>query len=101
MDRLKKLRVNSQQRRIERYKIIYTWKILQSLVPNCGIEIATEAEDRLGRRCKIPSFNIKTKPAIQRMRDASFQVTGPKLFNSLPKELRNSTNLNLIEFKEK
>jgi hypothetical protein len=51
--RLSKLRMDSQQRRIERYRIIYTWKILEGVVPNCGI---TEMEEnsRLGRMCRRP-----------------------------------------------
>ena len=36
--RLKKLKMNSEIRRLERYKIIYTWKILEKRVPNCGLE---------------------------------------------------------------
>jgi hypothetical protein len=37
-ERLKCLRLNSQQRRFERYRIIYTWKILEESAPNCGIK---------------------------------------------------------------
>ena len=33
-ERLKVLKMNSQQRRFERYRIIYTWKILEGLAPN-------------------------------------------------------------------
>ena len=47
-ERLKILKRNSEQRRLERYKIIHTWKILQGSVPNCGIT-ATSTEDRLGQ----------------------------------------------------
>ena len=36
-ERLKKLKMNSQQRRFERYRIIYIWKILEGLVPNPGV----------------------------------------------------------------
>ena len=39
--------------------------------------------------------------AVQSFRDTSFQVTGPKLFNSIPKWLRNQRRLNLEEFKDK
>ena len=37
-DRLKKLKMNSQQRRFERYRIIYIWKILEKQVPSPGLE---------------------------------------------------------------
>ena len=36
-ERISQLKMNSQQRRIERYRIKYTWKILKNKVPNCGI----------------------------------------------------------------
>ena len=50
--RLKIFRLNSQERRMKRYRIPYTWKIPEKLVPNCGVELAGEAEDMQGRRCK-------------------------------------------------
>ena len=99
-ERLKALRMNSEQRRLERYKIIYIWKIIHGLVPNCGIHLV-EAEDRLGRRCKIPALRKQANSSVQRLRDSSFQVSGPQLFNCLPKWLRIAKGLNLDEFKEK
>ena len=36
-ERLNKLKINSQQRRCERYRILYIWKVLEGLVPNPGI----------------------------------------------------------------
>ena len=36
--RLSHLQMLSQQRRMERYRIIYVWKVLEGLVPNCGLE---------------------------------------------------------------
>ena len=59
-ERLKALKMNSEQRRIERYKIIYTWKVLQGYVPNCGIE-ASSTEERLGRKCRVPILAKKSK----------------------------------------
>lgn len=49
----------------------------------------------------MPKLAKKAKKSIQDLREASFQVSGPRLFNSLPKWLRNSTKLCLEEFKEK
>ena len=37
-ERLRALKMNSQQRRLERYCIIYTWKVREDLVPNPGLE---------------------------------------------------------------
>ena len=47
--RLQSLKMNSQERRMERYRIIYIWKILESLVPNCGVYLTND--QRLERIC--------------------------------------------------
>ena len=100
-ERLEKLKLNSEERRMERYKIIYTWKILEGLVPNCGIQkIESEGQnEHHGRLCQIPKMKTKVQ-SIQTMREASFQVTGPKLFNKLPKSLRNLSKCGPDEFKK-
>ena len=51
-ERLRILRMNSEQRRIERYKILYTWKVLHGLVPDSGMEWLPTNENR-GRMCKV------------------------------------------------
>ena len=47
---------------------------------------------------KIPQIR-GTKGKIQTLREASFQVHGPRLFNSLPKSVRRITNVTVEEFK--
>ena len=42
--RLRKLKMNSLQRRFEGYKIIYIWKALEGLVPESDINLVTEDE---------------------------------------------------------
>ena len=98
-ERLRILKMNSQQRRFERYRIIYTWKILEGLVPNCGLIKTTS--DRTGRKCTIPPVKSKTRQSLKSLRYQSFQVHGPQLFNSLPKFVRNTTKCGVEEFKEK
>ena len=95
-DRLKYLKLLSQERRMERYRIIYVWKILEGLTPNCGIETTTS--ERRGREVKIPPVK-GIKGRIQTLREASFQIHGPRLFNSLPKSVRNLTRVSVEEFK--
>jgi hypothetical protein len=56
--RLKKLKMYSHERRTERYKIIYTWKVLEGMVPNCGINHTTR--ERRGRECTIPAPRGRT-----------------------------------------
>ena len=94
--RLNKLKMNSVQRRIERYKLIYVWKSLEGIVPECGVTLAPE-DDRKGRTCKLRPL----RPMERSKRDESFQISGPKLFNILPKFLRDITKCEIEEFKEK
>ena len=95
-ERLKHLKMNSEQRRIERYKIIYVWKVLERLVPDANLVLANTESDRVGRKCKIPPLKLKER----KKREESFQVAGPMLFNCLPKEIRNLKNVGVQEFKE-
>ena len=90
------MKLYSLQRRRERYQIIYVWKILEGLVPEAGVTLAPE-DERKGRLCQIPSL----KPKERKKREYSFQVTGPRLFNSLPKYLRGIKKCSVEEFKEK
>ena len=99
-EKLKSLKMISLQRRLERYRIIYTWKILEGIAPNCGIETMPEG-GRLGRKCKIPAINKQAKKSIQTLREQTFQVNGPQLFNSLPASVRNMTKCGIDEFKMK
>ena len=94
--RVKEMKMNSEQRRMERYKIIYTWKSLEGLVPDSGVTLAGE-DDRLGRRCEIRSL----KPKERMKRESSFQVSDPKLFNCLPQKLRDLKGCGVDIFKEK
>ena len=67
-DRLKTMKMYSQQRRLERYRIIYSWKILEVLVPNCGLE-ALQSERRWSE-IKIPP--LKGKSSVRTLREQSF-----------------------------
>ena len=96
-ERLRALRMYSQQRRLERYRILYAWKILNNLAPNCGLE--EMSSERRGRELRIP--NYKGRMGVKSLREQSFQVHAPKLFNSLPKQIRNAKYLSLDEFKQK
>ena len=51
--KLKILKMISLQRRQERYRIIYIWKILEGQAPNCGIESTGSDDKRQGRKCKV------------------------------------------------
>ena len=59
---LEKMKMLSLQRRQERYRVIYCWKILSGFAPNCGIEeLEWSAESILGRRLKVPVNKSNSK----------------------------------------
>ena len=41
-ERLKMFAITSLQRRFERYKILYVYKIQNNLVPNCGLKMSSD-----------------------------------------------------------
>ena len=44
--------------------------------------------------------SLHSKP-VQNLHDQNFQVTGPRLFNSLPRHIRDTSKATVEEFKEK
>jgi hypothetical protein len=97
-ERLCCLKMNSQQRRMERYKIIYCCKVMENIVPNCGLEITNKNKNRNGRKCLVRK--LRGPPKSRTLRDSSFQCVGPRLFNALPKEIQNLTSISIEEFKK-
>ena len=93
--RLKQLKMLSQERRMERYRALYVWKILEGLVPNCGLE--QTLSERRGREVLIPE--LKGSQRVKSLRENTLQVNGAKIFNSLPKSLRNLSRIPLEDFK--
>ena len=100
-DRLKALSLYSLQRRRERYAIIYVWKIIQGLAPNFereDLRIKTYGVgSRLGRRCMLPPLIRSGEGSL---RDRSFITVGPRLFNSMPYDIRQFEG-SLMTFKRK
>ena len=93
----------SVQRRFERYSIIYTYKILENLAPNFTVNrVESRFSERRGRQCVIPPISSHMCPSIVRnAREASFPIRGPRLFNSLPKHLRNISGVSVDSFKRR
>ena len=90
----------SLQRRQERYRIIYIWKILEDLAPNCGIESSQTGDQRQGRKCKVQNIKMGAKASAKALREQTFQVHGSQLFNSMPPYLRNMMKCSVEDFKE-
>jgi hypothetical protein len=91
-DRLKVLKLQSLQRRRERYVIIHVWKMLNNIAPN-DIKMEFHHHQRLGWTAKLPPHSKNATQAAKTLYDASFAVHGAKLWNILPKDVKEHTNL--------
>ena len=92
---LSHMKMPSVQRRLERYRIIYCWKILENLAPNCGItEIPNSEETRLGRRLEVSV--PKGTSLTNKLKNQTFQINGAKLYNSMPAKIRNLTTKSTV-----
>ena len=95
--KLKLLRVYSQERRRERYAVMFLWKLCQGLVT--GYDIAfTPPDSRTGRKA-VPADIPRTPASLKHAREGSLAVKGVALFNSLPISLRNSDHGDTAMFK--
>ena len=95
--RICRYNIRSQQRRSERFRILYSWKIMENMTPNCGI--SWNENDKTGRYCSIPSIPLKASDRVKSIKLAAFQTRGPKLFNALLFYLRNISGCSLNKFK--
>ena len=99
-DQLSRLQMYSLERRRERYQIIYTWRIIEKQVPNLEITpIQSYKVQRHGRLCRIPVVPSNTRKAVQTIRYSTLSHVGPRLFNSLPKYLRDASGCSVDVFK--
>ena len=90
-ERLEALNLYSLQRRRERYEIIYTWKILNNHVPAPDQELETIISARRGLQCRVPTLqplHSRCPTWINTAKEESLAVRGPRVFNCIPRELR-------------
>ena len=99
-DRLKKLKMYSQERRRDRYMVIFVWKIAMGLIDGYRLEFKGEGTRR-GRECEVPSIVLSAPAAVRRARENSLSVKGAKMFNLLPADIRNITSDRVQHFKTK
>ena len=83
-DRLTALKILSLQRRRERFIIFHMWKILNGKAPNDLSFTFVKCDDRI--KCPLKPLP-RSQARIQTLFEDSFVVTGPKLWNLLPKQL--------------
>ena len=102
-ERLSALNLYSLERRRERYRIIYTWKIIEGLVPNISTvesrKVQAYQSSRYGRYCAIPPLIASRNSKVNNEIENSLIVCGPKLFNVLPECIRNLNNCSIQTFK--
>jgi hypothetical protein len=98
-DRLSAANLSSIERRAERYRIIYAWKIAANLVPNPGMHFEISTGRNGGMKFTIPDFTGKDGK-IRTLINRSFFSEGPRLFNMLPAWMRD-TKVSLTVFKSR
>ena len=75
--------------------MIYIWKILEKLSPNCGIK--HETKDTRGRMCQVPPLVKNARQSVKTQRQQTLQVHGVKF----PWEIRIISNCSVDQFKGK
>ena len=71
------------------------------MVPNISpnpITTKNTLHNRLGRTCQIPKLIAKSGSYLT-LKENSFAIRGPRLFNILPKKIRNLTKVTIDTFK--
>ena len=86
-ERLQLLKMNSQERRRERYQIIFLWKVSQGLVT--GYNVNFTHSPRRGRLAVVPPFNKHAPANVRNARESSLAIKGAKMFNLIPAHIRN------------
>ena len=101
------MNLSSIQRRHERYKIIYIYKIKEGLVPNMcndptspdkSFSITFTYNPRSGYRCSLPSPVLYHNKGLIPRR-TSFALTGSNLWNCLPRCINSISNVSIDTFK--
>ena len=99
---LSKLGMYSLERCREWYTIIHMWRIFENHAPNLSATpISCATNPRTGRSCAVPRTPANVPAKLRTIRDASFAVRGPMLFNSLPRDIRNMSGCDINTFKAK
>ena len=96
-ERLKSLHLYSQERRRERYRIIFLWKVAQGQVQ--GYPATFAQSDRRGRLMQLAPLRHEAPAAVKKAKESSLQVRGAQLFNCIPRELRDTFTGTADQFK--
>ena len=96
-DRLARLGMYSQERRRERYQIIFIWKLSRGMVG--GYNLPFQSSERRGTTVLVPPMATGSPAAVRRAKEASLQVKGARLFNLIPQDLRDIKEGSVETFK--
>ena len=86
--RLEKVKLSSINRRVERFRIFYTWKSLNGKVPSLGFTMIDHP--KYGRQINISKITGSVQ-SIRTKREKSIFGQGPILNNCLPRCIREYT----------
>ena len=95
-ERLKKLGIMSLQRRRERNKIIFLWKIKNGVNPN-SVSIIFKENKRLNSEKAVLGSLPKTRGRLLTIHYESFLINTAKLWNTLPGELTYVKSLTVFK----
>ena len=76
---------------------MFLWKIWQILIKGYNVEFSSD--NRRGRTVVQKTVNWHSPASVRKARESSLGVKGAKLFNLLPKEIRNITSDKVDNFK--
>ena len=97
--RLKKFKIYSQERRRERYMVIFLWKISQGMVQGYNVEYTSVIG--LRGRTALPRNVVQSSSSlVRKARESSIGVKGARIFNLLPAHIRNVNADNVDSFKK-
>ena len=96
-ERLHQLKLYSQERRRERYQLIFLWKISQGLVERYHINFTNNP--RRGRLAEVKNINSKSNSTVRNAVESSLAVKGSRIFNLLPQSLRDINSITADRFK--
>ena len=97
-EKLRELGLYSQERRRERYQVIFIWKISQGMVSGYDIDF-THTNGRRGRYA-VPKRVVRAAPTkVRNARERSLGVRGVQIFNLLPDQLRSMNSQHIDYFK--
>ena len=95
--RLKALDLMSLQRRRDRYAVIHMHKVYRGLVPNeTGVNFYQTS--RHGVKAEVPDLSRVKSKRISSLYGSSFGSVGPKLWNCLPKDIREIEDPGLFKY---